>query len=304
MLESGALPPVTDEHLPALFRAADRSSLNARRRYLGLLGANLCVTVAGGVVGAWSGASPDVMATLNLVVAGALVFGLILTTFLLQAKTDQQWYGTRAIAESVKTIAWRYMAGADPYPSALPERQADELVLRQLGDVLHAPSPAGAALGGAAATEQITPRMREVRSQEVAARTAIYLRDRLQAQRSWYDGKARSNSRAATGWLLGVGAAQFLGAVSSVAMIRWPQFPFDLASVLASLAAAGMAWLEARRCQELANAYGLAAHELGLAEARARHVSGDDELAAFVADTENAISREHTMWIARRSSVT
>jgi hypothetical protein len=295
---------VTDEHLPALFHAADRSSLAAQRRYLGVLGANLAAMIGGGVVGAWSGSSPDVMATLNLVVAAALVFGLILTAFLLQTKPDQQWYGARAIAESVKSIAWRYMAGADPYPRALPDRQADELVLRQIGDILRAPSPGGAALGDGAAGDEITPRMREVRSQELSARTAIYLRDRLQTQRSWYEGKARSNARAATGWLLAVAGAQFLGAAASVAMIRWPQFPFDVGSVLASLAAAAMAWLEARRCQELAAAYGLAAHELGLAEARARHVTGEAELAAFVADAESAISRAHTMWSARRSAVT
>jgi hypothetical protein len=294
---------VTHEHLPALFRDADQASLASQRLYLRLLRANLCVIVAGALVGAWSPPSQDLLASVKIVVAAAFLFGLVFTLFLLQVKPDERWYGARAIAESVKTIAWRYMMGAAPYPSALPDRQADDLILRQLGDVLHERS--GAGLGGpGASAAQITPRMREVRSQEVQARTAIYLRDRLRPQRVWYAGKARSNARAATGWLLAVGAAQFLAAVAAVAIVRWPQAPFDLASALASVAAACLAWLEARRCQELAHAYGLAAHELGLVEARASQVTDDDALAAFVVDGENAISREHTMWVARRSSVT
>ncbi len=279
--------------------------MSSQRLYLGLLRANLCVIVVAAVVGAWGPSSDDLLASINLVVAAALLFGVFCTLFLLQSKPDKQWYDARAIAESVKTIAWRYMAGADPYPRALPDREADDQILRQLAGVLHDRGATAAALGGpGASAEQITPQMREVRSQEVETRKAIYLRDRIRAERSWYDGKARSNARAATGWLLAAGAAQFLAAVAAVVMVRWPRFPFDVASALGPLAGACLAWVEAKRCQELGHAYGLAAHELGLVEARASRVTSEEELAAFVAEAENAISREHTMWLARKSSVT
>jgi hypothetical protein len=295
---------VTDEHLPALFRAADQASLASQRLYLRLLRANLGVIVAAAVVGAWAPASAELLATLNLVVAGALLFGLIFTLVLLQVKPDRQWYGARAIAESVKTIAWRYVAGADPYAKALPDPQADDLFLRQLASVLHERTM-GVGLGRPGEpAEQITPGMRAVRSQDVESRKATYLRDRIRAARTWYDEKARSNARASTGWLLAVGAAQFLAAVAAIVMVRWPRLQFDVASALGPLAAACMAWLQARRCQELASAYGLAAQELGLIEARAGHVSTEQDLAGFVAEAEGAISREHTMWVARRASIT
>jgi SMODS and SLOG-associating 2TM effector domain 3/SMODS and SLOG-associating 2TM effector domain 1 len=295
---------VTDEHLPALYRVADRASMASQRLYLRLLRANLSVIVMAAVVGAWAPASAELLATLNIVVAAALLFGLIFTLVLLQVKPDKQWYGARAIAESVKTIAWRYMAGADPYAKALPDVQADDLLLRQLASVLHERA-IGAGLGGAVApAEQITPGMRAVRAQDVESRKATYLRDRIRAERTWYDDKARSNARASTGWLLAVGAAQLLAAVAAIVMVRWPRLPFDVASALGPMAAACMAWLQARRCQELAHAYGLAAQELGLVEARASHVTSEHDLAGFVAEAENAISREHTMWVARRTSIT
>lgn len=70
--------------------------------------------------------------------------------------------------------------------------------------------------------------------------------------------------------------------------------------VLATGASAVLAWLQIRRHQELAQSYAVASHELALAESRARHVRSEEELARFVGDAEAAISREHTLWIARR----
>jgi hypothetical protein len=83
-------------------------------------------------------------------------------------------------------------------------------------------------------------------------------------------------------------------------MVRWPDFPFHFASVLASIAAVLVGWREVKQYGQLGHAYSLAAQELGLVEVRAAHVVTDDDLAAFVADAEQAISREHTMWAARR----
>jgi SMODS and SLOG-associating 2TM effector domain 1 len=70
--------------------------------------------------------------------------------------------------------------------------------------------------------------------------------------------------------------------------------------VLASIAGVLVGWREVKQFGQLAHAYSLAANELGLIEAQATHVATDDEFAAFVADAEQAISREHTMWAARR----
>src|SRR5437868_1033768 len=34
-------------------------------------------------------------------------------------KPEQDWYDGRALAESVKTLAWRYAVGGKPFPTAL-----------------------------------------------------------------------------------------------------------------------------------------------------------------------------------------
>jgi hypothetical protein len=298
------MSPVTDEHLPALYRAADRSSLAAQRSYLRFVSGNLVFIVAGAFATSWAVRSQDLRALLWLAGAAALVAGLGLTVFLLQSRPEDQWSGARAMAESVKTVAWLYMTCAEPYRSDRPDRQADDLLVRKLADILHANPAPTAPDGSDALAEQITPHMREVRSSPLETRKAVYLRDRVRDQRDWYGAKARSNARASTRWLCAVGAAQLLGAVASVAMVRWPDFPFHLGSVLASIAGVLVGWREVKQYGQLAHAYSLAAQELGLVEAQAASVSTEDEFAAFVADAEQAISREHTMWTARRRTGT
>ena len=66
------------------------------------------------------------------------------------------------------------------------------------------------------------------------------------------------------------------------------------------MAASLIAWMQVKRYQELAQSYGLATQELGLIASRGLHVASDEELSKFVAESETAISREHTLWTARR----
>ena len=66
------------------------------------------------------------------------------------------------------------------------------------------------------------------------------------------------------------------------------------------MAAVAAAWTQYSRHDELGKSYGLAAQELAFLRSTI-DVSPDEEaLNSAVAATEDAISREHTMWMARR----
>ena len=69
------------------------------------------------------------------------------------------------------------------------------------------------------------------------------------------------------------------------------------------MAAAFVAWLQLKRHQELANSYALAAQELSFIAEQIQRVETAGEFSKFVSDAENAISREHTLWAARRDQV-
>ena len=58
--------------------------------------------------------------------------------------------------------------------------------------------------------------------------------------------------------------------------------------------------MQAKRYSELAASYALTAHEISLIREQALNPSTEEEFSKFVSDAENAFSREHTQWSARR----
>jgi hypothetical protein len=114
-----------------------------------------------------------------LAFAGAAV----LEQSLIQAKPDRARYDGRAVAESVKTLTWRYAVCADPFPVSLAAGTADDLFngeLRQLLD--DAPENSLRPTQAAA----ISARMRALRGRDLAARQRAYLAGRIVDQQTWY----------------------------------------------------------------------------------------------------------------------
>lgn len=73
--------------------------------------------------------------------------------------------------------------------------------------------------------------------------------------------------------------------------------PLGLATTLTAILCA---WAQTKRYQELAQAYGLAANEIASSEALSQSIQSEADLAKYVEEAEDAISREHTMWTAKR----
>lgn len=73
----------------------------------------------------------------------------------------------------------------------------------------------------------------------------------------------------------------------------------DLLGVFAAIASAATAWNQLNQHRNQATAHTVAARELNIIYDQIEHVP-DDEWATFAEGAEDAISREHTMWAARR----
>jgi len=86
----------------------------------------------------------------------------------------------------------------------------------------------------------------------------------------------------------------------AVLRIKYPTTPFWPTDVLVAGAASLLSWMQAKRYSELAASYALTAHEIGFIAAQARQQMPEHQFSDFVGDAENAFSREHTQWIARK----
>jgi hypothetical protein len=293
---------MVDDDLPALFRAADQASIKSQKRYLLLLRLALAFSVAGALLAAILPNAAAWRHGLAVAATACLALSLGLTLLLRMLGWERDWYACRAVAESVKSVAWRFMVGADPFPKSLPDPEAEGKLAKSMVDILANSASLAAHLGGpAGAGASVTARMRQARGLDIPERKRLYLSQRVANQREWYAGKAAANHRSYNLWFIGVLLAELAALASAAIFLTVARAEVSLAPVFAALASTVWAWLHAKRFQELAQAYGLAAHELGLSEVQSTYVAAERELAAFVSDAENAISREHTMWVARRA---
>lgn len=292
---------ITDEDLPALHNAASSASRSAQKRYLALFAADLFFLLAGAILSGISVGIESYKSLMAVLGGVSFVIGLVVTGAIRFKRYEKDWYGGRAIAESVKTLVWRYMLRAEPYVTGLTAKEVDEKFASDLASVLSQKSYLSGALDWKLSDKpQITERMQEVRALDTRSRKEFYLAARIEEQRQWYGGKAKINQNKEEIWFTVIMLIQILAGASAFFLVRSPEFPFNLAGVFSTLATAFIAWLQVKRHQELAQSYNLAAQELGIIAIKARHIDTDDELSVFVADAENAISREHTMWVARR----
>ena len=58
--------------------------------------------------------------------------------------------------------------------------------------------------------------------------------------------------------------------------------------------------MQAKKFSELAASYTLAAHEINIIKSLSLEEMTEEEFSIFVGDAENAFSREHTQWVARK----
>jgi hypothetical protein len=289
------------EDYPALFCAADRRSAAAQRTYICLTGGILSLLVAGAALAAVSGLLDSCKSAFAITSAVLLAISLALSTYAKATAPERAWYGGRALAESVKSVAWRYMTGARPYPLTGDQSRVDAHFIADLQSILKERSHLAFTLGGEFIDKpQISEAMRALRASGLETRKAAYVCERISDQRRWYGNNARRNRSAKDSYFSVIWLTQLAALLSAIALVRRPDSTVRLTGLFTSLASALVAWLQVKQHQELAQSYAIAEWELGLIEEQARDVRSNEELSSYVTDAEKAISREHMLWIARR----
>ena len=286
---------------PEIFTLADRKALDEQHRYFRLTLTGLLAAVVAAV---GSAISADV--TINgfryniggALAAVAFLVGIGVAGYLLITRPERVWYESRAAAESIKTLAWQYCVRGGIFNNAddLDARQFGRLVRRIVRGLRYA------GLTTVGGNEAVTAGMREIRSLPIGERREIYRAQRIVDQSAYYATKARKNRNWARQWAFGAMALQAAGVVLAF-LKAFNVLDADLLGVAATAAAGILAWVQTKDCQNLADSYVIAANELAaiLGEAETHpEVLSPSEWSTFVRGGEQAISREHTLWLARR----
>lgn len=291
-------PGLSDKDLPQVFRAADLAAIGGRRSYMSQTGARLIAAVVAGAAGVSTlrlgGSATDVA---GLISSAAFLAALVLDVSLLRSRPERAWYDGRTLAESAKTLAWKWAVGGSPY--SLASGRGNPAVL--LADDLRSlRSTVGAPKLEPVVGPVVSDAMRSLRAAPLDIRRQVYLVDRMQRSVAWYSEKASYSGRAARRWRALLLALEVTGGLLGVLKATGTvDLPLD--AVLASALGAVGAWLEAQQHDRVADAYAVAIADLADAQVRLEAAQDEQAWAVAVNDSEDAISREHTRWRASRS---
>lgn len=291
------------EDFPALYLIASDVSGDAQKFYVNLIKANLFFLFIGAALSAFT--ITEISEKIRIGVASLLfLLASTLISIIIQLiHKEKDWYGGRAIAESIKTLTWRYIMCAKPYENTSSIEKIDKKFIKHIGSILKDWKDISGALSGYSTDRpHITDQMHAVRKLSTKQRKGIYMTQRIKNQRNWYNLNAKKNKNKEHIFFIITSFSQFFAVISSFILILKPDQIVNVTGVFSTLAASLLAWMQVKRYQELTQSYGLAAQELGLIYEEGAYVQSDRQLSAFIMDAENAISREHTLWIARKNN--
>ncbi|KGT08094.1 hypothetical protein NV63_18495 [Elizabethkingia anophelis] len=150
------------------------------------------------------------------------------------------------------------------------------------------------------AQANITDEMKRIRELDLEDRKKYYLKERIVDQIKWYTGKAKINTNKYLLCFIGIILCQFLAFGSIVYLINHPASNYNLVGLFSALSASGFTWIQLKKYQENKEAYNTAAFELVAIRDNASRSFSEEEFSKYVLDSENAMSREHTLWLAQK----
>jgi hypothetical protein len=272
---------------PLLYEAANSAAVRYQRYFL----AGTAIQLSGLVCAAASAS-----ASLPVAVAGFLTISTFARLFLLATHPERAWYEARAVAESAKSLAWRYAVGGDPL-GIEDKGDADKVIRARFSKLIEAVRHA--VIVGQDTGVATTGWMRNLRAEGIELRRQRYLDQRVRSQQAWYRDHAASNEFRARAWMLSMLALQ-AGTVLAAVVATTQILAISSAGTVAALAAAAAVWLQARQHELLASSYALTHLELGNVASSLAATFTEAEWARVVDESEEAMSREHTMWQASR----
>lgn len=280
---------------PALYKSAEKLSVDSQKIFYGVLVCNLLALTAAAFISLVNSLESwvAVVQTITLLIA------LGSSIYIFSIKPERQWYEARAIAESIKTITWRYASRVHPYDDGgeLDRKK----FLETLQKLIELNAAVAKKLSKYLDGVLITDKMQVMRELPLQERIQNYVQGRVQDQLTWYGNKSNANAKLANRFFSALIIANSMALLSSLLKIYCPTFQYWPIDVFVAIACSLLSWIQAKRYSENSTAYALAAQEIFIIKEQALLVKDERDFHEYVINAENAFSREHTQWVAKLS---
>lgn len=286
---------------PNYFQASDNASIEAQKNYLNIIGIDLISMILASALAIYNYQSTQSKLFIYVFLGLLLLLGLVLTIVLKTKKYEDVWYQGRALAESCKTLTWRFVCCSEYFESSLDLGEAKRKFVERIKELSDEFKELSISLNSKTLNLPIiTDKMVEIRAYDLDARKNYYIQNRIEDQKKWYADKAEYNSGRYNFWFWCVIVSQAISLISIVFLIMNPDFNWNLVGLLTTFSASALSWVQLKQHQDLKQAYTTAIQELNFIVTLADQLTSEDCFAKFVLDSENAVSREHTLWLAQR----
>jgi hypothetical protein len=290
-----------DKDFPNYFIAGDKASLLAQTTYTKFVRWDLTLMVIASGLSIYNYQTEEAKTLIYIISGLMLLVATILSLVIKNKKYEDIWYRGRALAESCKTLTWRYVTCSEYFENILDKVTVDKRFTDRIRDINNEFNDLVSILNAKhLALPIITDEMRRVRNLSLIERKKYYLESRIDNQITWYSSKAETNKSKYEDWFWAVITSQILAIISIGFLIKCPMSNFNLVGLFSTFSASCFSWLQLKKYQENKEAYTTATSELNMIRQELSDTSSETEFSKFVLDSENAMSREHTLWIAQK----
>lgn len=288
-----------DKDLPGLFQSADTASIKEQQKFFKGIFWYLILLIVAALFAFFADDYPNPI--FKIISTVLFLLTLFIMVWLRVSRPDDIWYNGRAVAESVKTRSWRWMMRAEPYFDCDNIEIVRKHFVIDLKTILKQNENLIGKLGISASLEEpISAKMIEVRMLNLSDRFNFYRQERITNQAIWYTNKSKFNEKRAKMWFWTTVSIHALAILLLLYNIYDPnaKLPIEVVAVAASSV---LTWLQAKKHNELSSSYSLTAHEIILIKSEINIIETEEDLSEYIMNCENAFSREHTQWCARKN---
>ncbi|MDD3042719.1 MAG: DUF4231 domain-containing protein [Methanosarcinaceae archaeon] len=226
------------------------------------------------------------------------LIGIIIQFHYSKQQFGRKWFESRAVAESIKSLAWQYAVGCGNF---CEEDRAELLFLQQIRQIKETykvnPDPKTTSSG---ILDEKKQSMEKIRKMEWELKRETYIKERIDDQITWYTDKAKLNKKYSDRYEILVILLQLIVIVAGIVLVYTHINGAPVLALIVMLITSIIGWSRSKQYAELVEPYQNASRELNEIRQEILFVKDKKDFQCFVLNAEQAISREHTMWLVNR----
>lgn len=287
--------------LPSIYKAADNTSTYSQSWFLKIITIDIIFMILAAIFAIYNYQNIDSKIIVYKISGVMLLISLIMTIILRSFRYEDMWYQGRSLAESCKTLTWRFIMCSEYFEHTLQEPEAKDRFINRINEIKgEFPNLISELDADILNLPIITSKMIEIRGYNLSERKEYYVTNRLEDQKNWYAKKSKQNKKASRIWFYIIISTQFLALIFITYLILNPNSNWNIIGLLTTISTSAISWQQTKQFQSLSQAYTTATLELNTILTQAENIFSEDQLSRFILDSENAISREHTVWLAQK----